>query len=108
MLLIFHFSTLSAHLNCLAGTVYEDFVLQFMPKSTTEKTASNVLKLIVIISGVIFTALVYVVEKLGGIFPLAVAFTSVTSGPVWGLFTLGMMCPKVQAKVNATDMFGGK
>lgn len=95
-----YFSTLSAHLNCLAGTVYEDFVLKFMPKNATEKTASNVLKLIVIISGVIFTLLVYVVEQLGGIFPLALAFASVTSGPVWALFTLGMMFPKVHAKAR--------
>lgn len=71
-----------------------------MPKNTTEKTASNVLKLIVIISGVVFTVLVYVVEHLGGIFPLSLSFASVTSGPVWGLFTLGMMFPKVHAKVS--------
>lgn len=71
-----------------------------MPKGTTEKTASNILKIVVVIIGVICTALVFVVEKLGGVFQLSVAFTSVSSGPVLGLFTLGMLFPKVNAKVS--------
>ncbi|RZC35085.1 sodium-coupled monocarboxylate transporter 1-like [Asbolus verrucosus] len=44
-------STLSASLNCLAGTMYEDFVLKFIGPSINDKTSSYILKLIVIIIG---------------------------------------------------------
>lgn len=66
----------------------------------SEKTASNVLKLIVLATGLICTLLVFIIEKLGGILPLAIAFSSVTSGPVLGMFTLGILVPKCNSKVR--------
>lgn len=61
-------STLSAFLNCLSGTIYEDFIVKFMPAGTSEKSASNTLKLIVAVTGTLCTLLVFVVEHMGGIF----------------------------------------
>lgn len=87
-------------LNCLSGAVYEDFISKMMSKHTTDQSSSYILKLVVVIAGVICTALVFVVQKLGGIFQLAVAFTSVTAGPALGLFTLGMLFPRANAKVS--------
>lgn len=94
-------STLSANLNCMSATIYEDFVSKFMPVSTTEKTASNCLKLIVLICGIVCAALVYVVEHLGGILPLTVAFMGVCAGPPLGLFSLGILVPRCNSKVNS-------
>lgn len=87
-------------MNCLAATIYEDFIVKVLPVDVTEKTASNILKLIVMVTGTICTILVFVIEQLGGILPLAVAFTSVTAGPLVGMFTLGILVPRCNAKVN--------
>lgn len=92
---------MSAHLNCVSATIYEDFIVKFVPTSTTEQTASsNVLKLIVLIAGVVCALLVYVVEHLGGILPLTIAFIGVCAGPSLGLFSLGILVPRCNSKVN--------
>lgn len=58
---------MSAGLNTLAGTFYEDFIEGCMPKYTTEGLASFTMKIIVILIGCICALLVYGVEKLGTI-----------------------------------------
>lgn len=88
-------------MNSLSGTIYEDFVSRYMPKNITEKQVSNILKLIVVIIGVIATSLVLVVEHLGGILPLSIAVSGVTSGPLLGLFALGMLFPSANSKVSS-------
>lgn len=91
-------STLSAHLNCLSGTIYEDFVSKFVSKTITEQTKSNILKLIVVIAGVVCTALVFVFEHLGGILPMSLAFHGLTAGPLLGIFTLGILFRRANSK----------
>lgn len=83
----------------MSATIYEDFISKFMPENTTEKTASNVLKLIVFLVGIVCTGLVYIVEHLGGILPLAIAFSAVCGGPLLGMFTLGILVPRCNSKV---------
>ncbi|XP_018332183.1 sodium-coupled monocarboxylate transporter 1-like [Agrilus planipennis] len=91
-------STLSATLNTVAGTIYEDFVAPRMSEKTTEKTASNIIKVIVVISGVVCTALVFVFENLGGLLPLTISIAGITAGPMLGLFILGMLFPSANSK----------
>lgn len=91
-------STLSAHLNCLSGTIFEDFVRKFVIKDITEQTKSNILKLIVAIAGIFCTALVFVFEHLGGILPMSLAFIGLTAGPLLGVFTLGILFRKANSK----------
>ncbi|CAH0547666.1 unnamed protein product [Brassicogethes aeneus] len=90
-------STLSATLNCLSGTIYEDFIAKYLPVHT-EKTTSNILKLIVIITGVVSTVSVYAIEKFGSVLPIAYTFNGVTGGPTLALFTLGVLFPKVKGR----------
>ncbi|XP_063925687.1 sodium-coupled monocarboxylate transporter 1-like [Zophobas morio] len=91
-------STLSACLNCLAGTMFEDFITKVTGPIKNEKTAAYILKFLVLITGVICTLLVFVVERLGGILPLVISLGSITSGPLLGLFTLGILFPKVSSR----------
>lgn len=91
---------MSSGLNTLAGTIYEDFISPWMPPNTTEKTASTFMKVIVVVIGTIFTAMVFIVEKMGGIIQLSYSLGGITSGPILGLFTLGMLFPKANSKVN--------
>lgn len=71
-----------------------------MPKDVSQRTVSNLLKLIVLISGIISTALVFVIENLGNMFPLGMKLTGLAQGPLVGLFTLGMLFPVANAKVR--------
>lgn len=65
---------MSAGLNTLAGTFYEDFVTLRLPKKVSDSTASFIMKLIVVVFGCICVALVYVVEKLGPIMQVQLFF----------------------------------
>lgn len=63
-----HFnSSMASALNSLAGTMYEDFIRPCMKYNVTEKCASYILRLVVIVIGTICVLMVFVVEKLGGI-----------------------------------------
>nr|XP_022915692.1 sodium-coupled monocarboxylate transporter 2-like [Onthophagus taurus] len=88
-------STLSASLNCLSATIYEDFISLFMPKNISQETVSKILKFLVVTVGVICTILVFVVERLGNIVPVTFSFVGITNGPLLGLFTVGMLVPMV-------------
>ncbi|GJQ68448.1 hypothetical protein Trydic_g17030 [Trypoxylus dichotomus] len=91
-------STLSAVLNCVCGVIYQDFLERFLQKNLSEQSISNILKMIVLTSGLISTALVFVVENMGNIFPLGMKVAGLAQGPLIGLFTLGMMFPVANAK----------
>ncbi|RZC33422.1 sodium-coupled monocarboxylate transporter 2-like [Asbolus verrucosus] len=91
-------STLSAHLNCLSGSIYEDFIRKWTPRDISEQSKSNILKLIVVTCGIICTILVFVFEHLGGILPLAIAFSGLTAGPLLGMFTLGILVRRANSK----------
>lgn len=87
-------------MNSLAGTIFEDFILPLYPKTTSPKTIGRILKWLVLIIGIVSTALVYVVEHLGGLLPLAISVGAITGGPITGLFTLGMLVPSANTKVG--------
>ncbi|KAH0810322.1 hypothetical protein GEV33_012469 [Tenebrio molitor] len=87
-------STLSASLNCLAGTIYEDFLSKFLPKNITEKTKCTVLKLIVITTGIVCLAMNFIVDHLGAIIPLNMAIVAISNGPLLGVFTVGLLFPR--------------
>ncbi|KAF2901935.1 hypothetical protein ILUMI_04248 [Ignelater luminosus] len=91
-------STLSTTLNTLSAIIYSDFLSPFLPADITQKQTSNILKIIVVITGAICTSLVFVVEHMGGVLPLVVSFSGITGGPLLGLFCLGMLFPKANAK----------
>lgn len=57
------------------------------------------MKVIVFIIGTTSMGLVYIVEKLGGLAPLTIAFAGVTSGPILGLFFMGMLLPQITSTV---------
>nr|CAI5820559.1 unnamed protein product [Callosobruchus analis] len=90
-------SSLSANLNSLAGTIYEDFLKSFLTKKG-KNNAGVTLKILVVIIGVISTSLVYVVEKMGGLLSLSIGLGSMAHGPLLGMFVLGLLFPRANAK----------
>ncbi|XP_055685230.1 sodium-coupled monocarboxylate transporter 2-like [Lutzomyia longipalpis] len=96
-------SSMSSCLNTLSGCIYEDFL------STTfghlsEKHKSLLLKGIVLCVGVVQLGLVFVVDTLGAaVFQLTVSVLSISGGISVGIFTAGMVLPKM----NAHGAFSG-
>ncbi|XP_012533313.1 sodium-coupled monocarboxylate transporter 1 [Monomorium pharaonis] len=98
-------ATLSANLNTVSGTIYEDFINPRIPDSPKkEAMATNIMKGIVVVTGVISVILVFLVERLGSVFQIGVSMRGVTDGPLLGLFVLGMLVPWANAK---GALFGG-
>lgn len=100
----FCFSTLSSAFNTISGILYEDFLYLLMPADITEKRISDVLKLIVLCFGCWCLALVFVIEQLGGLLPVAVSLAGMTAGPLLGLFSMGLFIPRINAKVNCQSV----
>lgn len=98
-------ATMSASLNTVSGTIYEDFIKPWIPDSPKkEATAANIMKGVVGITGAISVGLVFLVERLGPVFQIAVSTRGITDGPSLGLFVLGMLVPWANAK---GALFGG-
>ncbi|CRK91471.1 CLUMA_CG005138, isoform A [Clunio marinus] len=90
-------SSMSSCLNSLSGTIYEDFLKPFMPNAT-EKQASTIMKLVTFTIGCVCFILVFVIEKLGGVFSIGIALSGLSSGTLLGLFTMGMISEKFNTK----------
>lgn len=90
-------SSMSSSLNTIAGTIYEDFIRHSFPHAT-EKRASDVMKVLVVILGIIMLSLVFIVEKMGQVFRLNFVITGMFVGTQLGMFSIGMMSRTANTK----------
>lgn len=86
-------STMSCGLNTVAGTMYEDFIEPMLGK-TTDRRASNIMKVLSAVFGVLCVLLVMVIEKLGSLLELTNAVGALTAGAILGIFILGVFFPQ--------------
>lgn len=86
-------STMSAQINTVSGTIYEDFIVKMMGIKVSDLTASIIMKCIAVISGIICVLLVFAVEKLNGILQMSISLGGVTHGALLTVFTLGVCFP---------------
>ncbi|XP_067207451.1 sodium-coupled monocarboxylate transporter 1 [Linepithema humile] len=92
-------SSLSTGLNSMAAVVLEDFVKPFIKTPFTPKGADIFMKLTVVVLGTICVALVFVVEQAGThVLQLSISLGSITNGPSFGIFTMGMLLPWINGK----------
>ncbi|GAB0088514.1 hypothetical protein DMENIID0001_029610 [Sergentomyia squamirostris] len=87
-------SSTSSFLNTLSGSIYNDFLARRLRK-LSEASASNVVKILVVILGIAQMILLLVVEKLGTIFSMTAQCMAIATSALLGLFTLGMLCRRV-------------
>ncbi|VDN21374.1 unnamed protein product [Cylicostephanus goldi] len=100
-------STLSSGMNSMAAAVYEDFIKSSMDGRITDHQATLVNKVaclslhfsakfiaIVVIGGVVSTALAFSAESLGGILRVTISVMGAISGPMVAIFVLAMFFPK--------------
>ena len=60
----------------------------------------TIMKVIVVIEGIWCTSMIFVIQYLGEILPLAIAITGLIDGPSLGLYTLGICFPQVDSTVT--------
>ncbi|KYB26151.1 Putative sodium-dependent multivitamin transporter-like Protein [Tribolium castaneum] len=84
----------SAILNCLSGSIYSDFLKPFVG----EIPESRILKLTVLGLGVLCTVLAFVIQYLGTLFHIIFTIVGATGGPILGMFTCGLLVPRINSK----------
>ncbi|XP_053629337.1 sodium-coupled monocarboxylate transporter 1 isoform X2 [Cherax quadricarinatus] len=92
-------STLSSCGNSFACIIWEDF-LKDRPyfHRLSDASATNVVKLLSLITGMLAVCLSLLVEKMGGIYHVSNSILSSIAGPLAGVFFSGMCAPWVNAK----------
>ncbi|XP_075145580.1 kin of rumpel isoform X2 [Haematobia irritans] len=91
-------SSLSTALNSLSGVLLKDFVETYRSEPLTERQTAIGLRAIVVVFGFSSMAMVRVVEKLGMVMQLSTTVGSMTAGPLFGMFTVGMTMPFVKTE----------
>lgn len=93
-------STMSTCLNAMAAIVLEDFCKPFVKGSLSEQQTSYVMRGTVLVLGIASVVLVFIVEQLGTVLQLSITVSSVIGGPLFGMFTMGLICPWVKKRVS--------
>lgn len=96
-------ATMSSVLNTLAGSIYTDFIKDHL-RQQTEKEASNKMKLIAVLVGIVVTTLVFLVEKLGSVFQVSLSIGGIFTGSILAMFILGMTSRSANAKVSVFSL----
>lgn len=120
---------MSAGLNTVAGTLYEDFFTKCISKKSSSTKANFIMKITVVFLGCVCVIMVYVIEHLKGIlqvrllgklppvlcehllqnlfhyyFQMAVSLGGITGGPIFAVFALGIFWPWANNKVSTKRM----
>ncbi|XP_063915705.1 sodium-coupled monocarboxylate transporter 2-like [Zophobas morio] len=98
-------SSMSSNLNALSGVIYKDVVCRFLKEQPSEKKGSDILKIIVLVVGFLCTCLVFLVERIGGVFNISLSVVELTQGPLLGVFSLRILFPKANHKVYHFQCF---
>ncbi|XP_036321348.1 sodium-coupled monocarboxylate transporter 1 isoform X1 [Rhagoletis pomonella] len=91
-------SSLSTGLNSLAAVILEDYIKPLGKTPLSERQTAFVMRLSVILMGALCVALVFVVERMGTVLQLSMTLGSITSGPLLGLFLIGVLIPWINGK----------
>lgn len=68
---------MSACLNTVAGTIYEDFIQYMLKNKKVSETQQNfMIKMIVLVIGIFAVLMVFVVEKMGTIFQVSPEYST--------------------------------
>ncbi|KAB0797463.1 hypothetical protein PPYR_08456 [Photinus pyralis] len=112
-------SSLSVVLNATSAVVLEDFVKGCLRISITEKNATHLVKIVILVLGAMSMGFVFVVERMGGVLVMATSLSAIAAGTTFGVFTLGMVIPwsssigaitgaVAGAALSGTISFGGQ
>lgn len=90
-------STVSSAINSLAAVTLEDYIRPFV--NISDSSTPFILKILALVFGVICIALAFLADILGtGVLQASLTIFGVVGGPLLALFTLGMLCRRVEQK----------
>uniref|UniRef100_A0A1B6CVL2 Sodium/solute symporter n=2 Tax=Clastoptera arizonana TaxID=38151 RepID=A0A1B6CVL2_9HEMI len=90
---------MSAGLNTVAGTLYQDFAQVFLTnKKLTESQSALAMKIIVIVLGCISVFLLFLVDKFDSITQITISVFGITYGAITSMFILGLFFPFANSK----------
>lgn len=98
-------SSLSTCLNSMSAVVLEDFVKPFTKKPLSNFVINCIMRSVVVCIGIVCVALVVVVQKLGTVLQLTMSLEAITNGPLFGIFTMGVLMPWINANVSLNTFF---
>ncbi|XP_072144454.1 sodium-coupled monocarboxylate transporter 2-like isoform X2 [Dermacentor andersoni] len=84
-------STLSSGFNSLAAVTWEDFLVRHL--SLTPRQEAYVTKIVAALYGLLTIGLAFVAGTVGSILKAAFAMSGALSGPLLGVFTMGLLFP---------------
>ncbi|XP_066602040.1 sodium-coupled monocarboxylate transporter 1 isoform X2 [Prorops nasuta] len=90
--------TVASALNSLAAITCEDILQGLMRIEVPTRKGAIYARWISIFFGALSFALIFVVERLGGVLQVALSFNGMVGGVTLGLFSLGMFVPWVNAR----------
>ncbi|XP_068156264.1 sodium-coupled monocarboxylate transporter 1-like isoform X1 [Drosophila tropicalis] len=92
-------SSLSTGLNSMAAVFLEDYIKPLKKTPLSERQIALTMRLCTVIIGSICVALVFVVERMGThVMQLSMSLGSVAQGPLLGLFSMGLLFPRINSK----------
>ncbi|XP_067131950.1 putative sodium-dependent multivitamin transporter [Centruroides vittatus] len=98
-------STISSGVNSLSAVTLEDFIKPYCCSGRlTESKASYIMKVLVIVYGLSCILLSYLVEQLDVLMQVSITVLSVLGGPIFGVFTLGMLFVRPNEKGAVTGI----
>ncbi|KAJ0183865.1 hypothetical protein K1T71_000288 [Dendrolimus kikuchii] len=90
-------SSMSTGLNSMCGVIFEDLIRPAYNKPISEKTASFIMKIIVVVIGATCVALVFLVEHMGALIQAGKSLAGITAGSLLGLFSMGLFLPWINS-----------
>ncbi|CAH1647597.1 unnamed protein product [Spodoptera littoralis] len=90
-------SSMSTGLNSMCGVIFEDLIRPAYNKPISERAASFIMKIIVVVIGFACVALVFLVEHMGALIQAGKSLAGITAGSLLGLFSMGLFLPWVNS-----------
>lgn len=93
-------STVSASLHSLSGVIYNDYIRPRKWFAHTDANANLTMRLIIFAMGTYCAAAGIIVENFQSIFQVINTVAGITTGAIFGAFTMGMCYPWANQKVG--------
>lgn len=106
MLFFFVHSTVSAYLNSISGLLYKDYICSMRHYKHTEQKANLIMRLLICLIGAYCVIMGILVAKSSSLFQVNATISSLSTGAVTGIFTLGLFYPWASQKVSRTGWDG--
>lgn len=93
-------STVSAGLHAVAGIIYGDYVRPLKMFAHTDSSANFSMRIIIFLLGTVCAFGGVIIERFNSIFQIMTTVAGTTTGAKFGVFTIGMLYPWANQKVN--------